>query len=135
MNAVASPASARPHRSHAPRSSSATGPTPGRPRGRSGCDVLELLRLGHRLQLSQALVLDLANALARHVEGAPNLVERARLLAVQSVPELEDASLAGREQPEDARKRLAAHLLVGGQIRRGRVLVGEEVPELGVLVV
>src|SRR4051812_8392346 len=36
-------------------------------------DVAELLRFGERLQLLQRLVLDLADALARDVEGAPHL--------------------------------------------------------------
>src|SRR5690242_18202654 len=52
--------------------------------GGSG-DVAELLRLGERAELLQALVLDLANALACHLERPPHLVERARLFAVQSV--------------------------------------------------
>src|SRR5204862_4090952 len=50
-----------------------------------GRDVLERLRVGERAQLLEALVLDLADPLARDVEGPPDLVERARVLAVEAV--------------------------------------------------
>src|SRR5436189_1770106 len=45
-------------------------------------DVLERLRFCERAELLQALVLDLADPLARNVERPPHLVERARVLAV-----------------------------------------------------
>ncbi len=47
-------------------------------------NVAELLALGQRAQLLQRLVLDLPDALACDVEGAADLVERPRVLAVQS---------------------------------------------------
>jgi hypothetical protein len=49
---------------------------------------------GEGLQLAQGLVLNLADALARDVECAADLVDRARMLAVESVAQLEHAPLA-----------------------------------------
>ena len=46
------------------------------------------------LKLLQRLVLDLADPLAGDVEGPPDLVEGARVLAAQSVAKLEHAALA-----------------------------------------
>jgi hypothetical protein len=40
------------------------------------------LRVGERPQLLETLVLDLADPLAREVEGVSHLVERSRLLPV-----------------------------------------------------
>src|SRR5215208_2232971 len=77
-----------------------TGPSQGA-RHRSWCrsapalrDVAELLRLRERLQLLQRLVLDLADALACHVERAAHLVERAGMLAAEPVAQLEHPALA-----------------------------------------
>src|SRR3954465_2083894 len=53
-------------------------------------DVFERVRVRERPELLQALVLDLANPLARDVERAPHLVECPRMLAVEPVAELED---------------------------------------------
>ncbi len=51
------------------------------------------LRISECAELLEPLVLDLTDALARDVERAADLVERARLLAVEPVPELEDLPL------------------------------------------
>jgi hypothetical protein len=56
-------------------------------RVRPSGDVANALSVGERAQLLQALVLDLPDPLARDVERATDLVERARLLAVEPVPE------------------------------------------------
>src|SRR5215210_3985077 len=56
----------------------------------------EPLRLGQRLELAQRVGLDLADALARHPEGAADLLERARLLAVEPVAHGDHAALALR---------------------------------------
>src|SRR2546430_3396167 len=92
-------------------------------------------RLGERAQLLQALVLDLADPLARHVERAADLVERARMLAVEAVAELENAPLAQAQRRQHALQRRLAELDLGGLLRKRLALVGEEVPELGLLLV
>jgi len=45
--------------------------------------VAQPLRLGQRLELLERVVLDLADPLARHVEGLSDLLERPRALAGQ----------------------------------------------------
>src|SRR5262245_44729419 len=52
--------------------------------------VSEPLRLRERLELLQRVVLDLADPLARHAEGLSDLLERARLRAVEPVAQLDD---------------------------------------------
>ena len=66
---------------------------------------------------------------------AADLVERARLLAVEAVAQLEHAPLAVRERLQDRAKRLVAQRLLGHLVRQRRSLVGEEVPELGLVLV
>src|SRR5436190_2288825 len=92
-------------------------------------------RVGERAQLLQALVLDLADPLTRHVERAADLVQRARVLAVEAVAELEDAPLAEAQRPQHALERRLADLDLGGLFGKRLGLVGEEVPELGLLFV
>src|SRR4051812_35019228 len=99
------------------------------------CDVSELLALGQCAELLQALVLDLPDPLARHLEGAADLVERAGLLAVQAVPELEHAALAVAERTQAAGEGLRAERGVGGLVGERRVLVLDELPELRLLLV
>src|SRR5262249_55665811 len=98
-------------------------------------DVLERLRLCERAELLQALVLDLTDALAGDVERPPHLVERARMLSVEPVPQLEDAALARREAAEHALQRGLPQLHLGDLVGKRLVLVGQEVAELGLLVV
>src|SRR3569833_1989552 len=97
--------------------------------------VAELLALGERAELLQALVLDLADPLARHLEDAADLVEGLRLLAVQAVAELEDAPLAVAERAEAAGQRLDAECRVGRLVGQRLALVLDEVAELRVVVV
>src|SRR5436190_20596610 len=98
-------------------------------------DFAEFLRVGERAQLLQALILDLADPLARDVERAADLVERARMLAVEAIAQLEDPPLARSEAPQDGPERLLAKRDVGGLLRKRQRLVGQEVPELGLLLV
>src|SRR5215204_5021589 len=90
---------------------------------RSRSDVLQLLRLGHRLELLQALVLDLSHALTRDVERAADLVERPRVLAAQAVPKLEHAALAVREALEDTLQHFLPQGLFSGSVEIGRAHV------------
>ena len=80
-------------------------------------------------------MLDLADALARDVERAADLVERARLLAVEPVAQLEHHPLALGERAEDRAQRLALQRRLGELVRERRGLVGEEVAELRLVVV
>src|SRR5689334_13914180 len=98
-------------------------------------DVFQSVRVREGPQLLQRLVLDLPDALARDVERAPHLVERPRVLAVEPVPELEDAALAVRQRREDLPQRLLPHRDLGRLVGQRHVLVREEVPELRLLLV
>src|SRR5829696_2042342 len=98
-------------------------------------DVAQLLRLGEALQLLQRLVLDLADPLARDVERPPDLVERARVLPAQAVAQLEHAPLAVGEVLQRLAQRLLGEDLRGALVRRRGPLVGDELAELGLLLV
>src|SRR5207248_2682239 len=93
------------------------------------------LGVGQRPKLAKRLVLDLADALARHVERAADLVERQRRLTVEAVAQLDDRALALGELREDALERVATHRGLGRFVGQRLGFVPEEVPELGVLVV
>src|SRR6185437_13601449 len=95
--------------------------------------VLEALRFGQGLELLQRVVLDLADALARDAEGLPDLLERARLRAVETEAELDHAPLALGERGERTLDVRAAECERRGVERRLGLLVLDEVAELGVL--
>src|SRR4051794_23635367 len=101
---------------------------------RSG-DLAQLLRLSQRLQLLQRLVLDLADALTGHVERAPDLIQRPRMLATEAIAQLQHSPLPVGEVLE----RLAQGFLgeqVRGPIEGGLgLLVGDELTELRLLLV
>src|ERR1700752_4671390 len=98
-------------------------------------DVAQLLSLGEALELLERLVLDLADALARHVERAPDLVERARVLPAEAVPQLEHAALAVGEVLQRFAEGFLGEDLRGALVRRFGPLVGDELAELGLLLV
>src|SRR4051812_37471167 len=97
--------------------------------------VAELLGLRERLELLQRLVLDLADALARHVERAADLVEGAGMLAAEPVAQLEHPALAVGEVLQGLAERLLREDLGGALVRRLGPLVGDELAELGLLFV
>src|SRR3954452_11056107 len=98
-------------------------------------DVAELLGLGEALELLERLVLDLADALARHVERAPDLVERARVLPAEAVPQLEDAALAVGEVLQRLAQRFLGEDLGGPLVGGLGALVSDELTELRLLLV
>src|SRR3954469_20062145 len=69
---------------------------------------LELVHVRVHAELLQRLVLDLADALARDVEDAADLVERRRRVAVEAEAQLEHASLTLVQLPEHLLERLVA---------------------------
>src|SRR3954463_5868148 len=97
--------------------------------------VFERLRLCESAQLLQALVLDLPDPFTRHVERPPDLVECPGVLAVEPVPQLEHSALARREAVQHTPERGLPQLLLRDLVGEGLVLVGQEVPELGLFVV
>src|SRR5829696_4471324 len=132
-----SPLTARePHRGRAESSD--------RERGRAGarplavlCSarVAEALGLGERLELLERVVLDLADALARHVERAADLLERERARAGQAEAHLDHLALALGQRVEGAADVLLAEVLRRHLERRDRALVLDEVAQLGLLLV
>src|SRR6185436_7092310 len=86
-------------------------------------------------KLLQRLVLDLADPLARHVERAADLVEGAGVLAAKPVAELEDAALAVGEVLQRLAEGLLGEDLRRALVRRLGALVGDELAELGLLLV
>src|ERR1035438_7292672 len=96
-------------------------------------DGAGLLRLCEALQLLQRLVLDLADPLPRDVERASHLVERARVLAAEPVPQLEHAAFAVGQVLERLAQRLLGEDLGGALIWRLGALVGDELSELRLL--
>src|SRR3954453_12530456 len=80
--------------------------------------VPQLLGLREGLQLLERLVLDLADALARHVERAAHLVQRAGVLPAEAIAELEDAALAVGEVLQRLAQRLLGQDLRGALVRR-----------------
>src|SRR3954464_10964612 len=88
------------------------------------CHVAKLDRVAECAELLQALVLDLADPLARDVECPADLVQRARMLAVEAVAQLEHLALAARERAEDLPQRFLAQRDLGLLVGERQVLVG-----------
>src|SRR3989440_6908550 len=62
--------------------------------------ILKALCLWETFELLQRVVLDLADSLAGHAERAADLLERARLLALEPEPQLDHLPLPLRERRE-----------------------------------
>src|SRR5215213_6687630 len=86
---------------------------------------VECLQLRLCMQLGQRLAFDLPDSLARHVERVRELVERRRILAVQSVATFEDPALPARERREHPAQRLLAPVQLENVLREDLVLVSE----------
>src|SRR4051794_30027235 len=98
-------------------------------------DLTQFLGLAQRLQLFEALVLDLADPLAGDVEGAADLVQGPRVLAAEPVAELEHAALAVGEVLERLFEGLFGKQVRGPIERALGLLVGDELAELRLLLV
>src|SRR5262245_29549780 len=95
--------------------------------------VLEPLRLRQRLELLQRVVLDLADALTGDPERAADLLECARLLALEAEPQLDHLPLPVGKRVERALDVLPPQRERGLLVRRLGRLVLDEVAELGLL--
>src|SRR5918994_4309368 len=100
---------------------------------KSSARVAEALRLGQRLELLERVVLDLADALARDVERAADLLQGERARAGEAEAHLDHLALALRERVERPAHVLPAQVLRRLVEGRDRGLVLDEVAELGLL--
>src|SRR3954453_6033258 len=92
-------------------------------------DGAKTLDLAQGRELPQRLDLDLADALAREPELAPDLVERARIAAVEAVAQLEHPAMPFGQRLETELQRLVAQRLGDGLGGIDRLVVGQEVRE------
>src|SRR5436305_2198280 len=107
-----------------------------KPVARRDLDVIaQLLGLAEVLQLLERLMLDLTDSLAGEVEDAADFVERARMLVAEAVAQLEHPALAVREVFERLAQGVVGEGLDRSIVRRLRVLVGDQLAELGLLLV
>lgn len=93
------------------------------------------MRHAQPLQLHQRLTLELADPLTRHVEGAANFINRAGLLAVQAVAQLQRAALTLGEVRRRTPQRVPRQGFHSTLVSRIGALVGDEMAELGLLLV
>src|SRR5689334_688261 len=100
--------------------------------------VLQGLLQGARhtkgLQAAERLDLHLADALARHAELLPDLLECHWVLAAQAITQLDDLALALRESRKRPREILLHDLLRRDRLGLLRRIVLDEVGERGVRV-
>src|ERR1035437_7996412 len=93
----------------------------------------QLARTAWGAQLPQRLRLDLADALAAHVELCAALLERPGAAVLQPEPELEHSALTSRQRVEHGRHLLLEQLVRHGLGRGQRAAVLDEVAERPVL--
>ena len=77
----------------------------------------------------------IARSLAGDVERAPDLVERAGVLVAEAVAQLDHAPFAVGEVPERLLQRFAGEDLNGALVGRFRLLVRDQLAELGLVLV
>src|SRR4029450_11318471 len=104
---------------------------PRRPGARELDAVLEALCFRQGLELLQRVVLDLANALARDAEGAADLLERARALALETEAKLDHLALALGKRVQGTVDVLSAKVERRGVEGRLGLVVLHEIAELG----
>src|SRR5579883_2862793 len=95
--------------------------------------VLQLAAARGMPQLAQRLGLDLADALARHLEFLADFFQRAGPPAVQAEAHLQHAALALAQRVQHLFDLFAQHLVRGHVLRRGGALVGQEVGQIAVV--
>src|SRR5579864_4881307 len=95
----------------------------------------QLPRPRRMLELPQRLGLDLADALSRHRELLADLFQRVVGVHADAEAHAQHALLARRERREHARRGLAQVRLDRGVDRQHRVLVLDEIAEVGILLV
>src|SRR5262249_37073424 len=96
-------------------------------------EALELSAPHGVLELADGLGLDLADAFARHLEDAADLLEGVGVAVAEAVAELYDLALAVGQGLQDLVDLLLEHLLGGGVDRALGRLVLDEVAEVAVL--
>src|SRR5262245_33601498 len=87
------------------------------------------------LEFPYGLGLDLADALARHLEDVTDFFQRVAVAVAQTVAQLDDLPLAVTERLEDLVDPRAEHLLAGAGGRAFGRAVGQQVAEMAVLAV
>src|SRR5205085_7111262 len=96
-------------------------------------EALELAAADGVLQLAHRLGLDLADALARHLEDPAHLLQRVGVAVAQAVAQLDDLALAVGQRLEHLLDLVLEHLLRRRLHRRLDAVVLDEVAEVAVL--
>ena len=97
--------------------------------------VAQLLGFAEVLELLQRLVLDLADPLTGNVERPPDLVKRPRALAAEPVAQLEHPPLAIADVLQCDSQGFPGQDLGCALVRRLGLFVGDELAELGLVLV
>src|SRR5262249_12466078 len=98
-------------------------------------EAAQLPRPARMLELAQRLGLDLPDALARHRELLADLFQRVVGIHADAEAHAQHALFAWRQRRQDAGGRFAQIGLNRGVDRQDRVLVLDEIAEMGILLV
>src|SRR5579871_2554767 len=96
-------------------------------------EALQLPAANRVLELADCLGLDLADALARHLEDPADFLQGVRVPVAQAVAELDDLPLTVGQGLEHLLDLVLEHLVGGGADRRLDAVVLDEVAEVAVL--